>query len=80
MPNSNAKNPELFVDNEPYQWASDTISASDLRQLAGVPQGVNIFQKIPGKPDKEVLLGAIIDLSHPGPERFSTQAVGSQAG
>ncbi len=80
MPNQNAKNPELFVDNEPYQWASATISASELRQLAGVPDGVNIFQKLPGKPDKEVIPGATIDLSQPGPERFSTQAVGSQAG
>lgn len=80
MSAQNANNPEFFVDNEPYQWSLSTIKESDLRQLAGIPQGVNIFLKIPGKPDKEVLAGTVVDLSRHGPERFSTQAVGSQAG
>jgi hypothetical protein len=80
MPNENAKNPELFVDNEPYQWHESVITEAQLRQLASVPAGVNIFQKIPGRPDREVLPGTTVDLSRPGPERFSTQAVGSQAG
>jgi hypothetical protein len=37
--------------------------------------------KVPGHPDKEVADGDIIQLDkHGAPKRFSSQAVGSQAG
>jgi hypothetical protein len=80
MSSSNAKNPELFVDNDPYQWSEKTITGAQIRSLAAVPAGVLIFQKIPSKPDKPIEDDTVIDLTPHGPERFSTQAVGSQAG
>lgn len=81
MSNSNSNRPELFIDNERYDWEKASITAEELRTLGAIPVGVQIFLKRPGQPDVEVVAGMVIDLtSHPAPERFSTQAVGSQAG
>jgi hypothetical protein len=71
----------VFVDNEKYPWNKNTITAADIRQLAGVPEGVQVYLEVPGKPDQEVKPGDVIDLDkHKGPARFSTQSAGSQAG
>jgi len=80
MTKENAKNPELFVDNNPYNWTKSTISGAELRTLATVPEGVDIFQKVPGQKDKEILADTEVSLTGKGPERFSTQAAGSDAG
>lgn len=81
MSNGKSKAPELFVDNDPYQWDKTTITGAELRTLAGIPQSAEIYQKIPGQPDRRVLDDTTVDLAeHPGPERFSTQSPGSQAG
>jgi hypothetical protein len=81
MSNAKSQKPELFVDNEKYQWDKNTITEAELRALAGVPDGVQIFLEIPGKPDREIVAGTVVDLTtDPRSERFSTQAPGSQAG
>lgn len=81
MSRGNSNRPELFIDNERYDWDKESITAEELRVLGAIPAGVQIFWKRPGQPDIEVGAGMVIDLAeHPGPERFSTQAVGSQAG
>jgi hypothetical protein len=83
MTNDKAKSnkPELFIDNERYDWEQETITGAQLRTLGSIPDDVQIFWKRPGQPDAEVTEGMVINLSeHPGPERFSTQPVGSQAG
>jgi len=81
MPSDNSKKPELFIDNERYDWNGDTITGAQLRELGSLPEDVQIFRKVPGHPDQEVKNETIIDLTeHPGPDRFSTQPVGSQAG
>lgn len=73
--------PELLVDNTPYDWDKTSITGAELRALAALPQDVQIFQKIPGKPDREVKNDTVVDLrKFPGPDRFSSQPVGSQAG
>jgi hypothetical protein len=73
--------PELFIDNEPYDWDKETITGAQLRKLGALPDDVQIFWKIPGQPDKEVKNDTVVNLKkHPGPDRFSTQSVGSQAG
>lgn len=74
------KQPEFFFDNEPQQWDDPTVSGAQLRDKFSVPANVQIFQKIPGKQDREVLNDTVVDLRGPGPERFSTQSVGSGAG
>lgn len=71
----------LFVDGDKYEWTEETISGSQLRQLAAIPQNVQIFEHVPDQPD--VLIGdsTVINLEeHHGPVKFSTQAPGSQAG
>ncbi len=73
--------PELFVDNERYDWDKDKITGAQIRTLASLPDDVQIFHKIPGQPDVEIKDNTVVDLSHTkGPDRFYSQAVGSQAG
>lgn len=73
--------PELFIDNQPYDWDKPTITGSQIRVLGSLPQDVQIFQKIPSKPDREIKNDTVVTLKETkGPDRFSSQPVGSQAG
>ena len=75
------RRPDLFIDNEPYDWDKPKITGAQLRTLGSLPDDVQIFWKVPGKPDVEVKNDTVIDLTKQrGPDRFSTQPVGSQAG
>ncbi len=72
---------ELFVDNVKFEWDKNTISGVDLRRLAGIPENVQIFEHVPGKPDVEIKNDTVVNLEkHHGPVKFSTQSPGSQAG
>ncbi len=72
---------ELFIDNDKYTWGEDTITGAQLRVLGAIPEGVDIFLKVPGKPDKPIENTTSVNLKeHHGPARFSTQSPGSQAG
>ena len=78
MKSHNCNRPELFVDNERYDWEKKSITGSEIRRLAGVPDDVHLFHKIPGRPDVFVNDCDVIDLSDiKGPDRFYTQCVGS---
>ena len=72
--------PEFIVDNEPYQWHKPTITGAEIRKEASLPDSVQIFMKIPGKPDREIKDDTVVDLRGPGPERFSSQEACSAAG
>ena len=75
------RGPDLFIDTDPYDWDEPKITGPQLRALGSVPDDVQVFWKIPGRPDVEVKKDTVIDLrKQPGPDRFSTQSVGSQAG
>lgn len=79
--NHPSNQPELFIDNNKYEWGQDTITGIQIRELAGIPESAEIFQKVPGKPDREITDTTVINLKdHPGPEHFSSQTPGSQAG
>lgn len=81
MSNEKSNRPELFIDNERYDWDKDTITGSELRELGSLPDDVEIYWKNPGNPDIAVENDTIVDLTeNKGPDRFSTQSVGSQAG
>lgn len=72
---------KLFVDGDKYEWGDGSISGLQLRELAAIPDSVQIFQHIPGKPDIEIQNSTVINLEeHHGPVKFSTQSPGSQAG
>lgn len=71
----------LFVDNDKYEWEKSTITGSELRVLAGIPDNAEIYMKVPSKPDTLIGNDITIDLEkHHGPAKFSTQSPGSQAG
>jgi len=81
MSNEKSNRPELFIDNERFDWDKDTITGAEIRELAALPDDVEIYWKAPGNPDFPVENGSNINLfEHAGPEYFSTQPVGSQAG
>ena len=79
--NGNNQRPEFFIDNDPHQWTKGTVTGAELRQVGSLPDDVEIYQDIPGQPDKQIFNDTVVDLlAHAGPERFSTQAPGSSAG
>tara|TARA_R110000823_G_scaffold101329_10_gene217766 strand:+ start:1557 stop:1805 length:249 start_codon:yes stop_codon:yes gene_type:complete len=81
MGNDKSNRPELFIDNERFDWEKETITGAEIRELASLPDDVEIYWKAPGNPDFPVENDTVIDLTeHPGPDHFSTQPVGSQAG
>ncbi len=81
MSNDKSNRPELFIDNERYDWEKNTLTGLELRELGSLPDDVEIYWKIPGEPDSLVENDTVVDLTHhKGPDRFSTQSVGSQAG
>lgn len=81
MNHEKSNRPDVIVDNEGYEWDQNTITGSQLRVLASLPSDVEIFHKVPGHPDQEVKDNTVVDLTlQKGPNRFSTQPVGSQAG
>lgn len=71
---------KLIVDNEPYVWHEETITGKQIRELASVPDGVQVWKKNKGSPDTLVELGTVIDLTQHGTERFSLQEASSGAG
>lgn len=72
---------ELFIDRDKYSWDQDTISGAQLRVLGSIPENVEIFLKVPGKPDQPIANATTVNLKeHHGPAHFSTQVPGSQAG
>jgi hypothetical protein len=71
----------LFVDGDKYEWDKNTITGAELRVLAGIPQGAQIFLKVPSMPDAPIADQTTTELvDRHGPARFSTQSPGSQAG
>jgi len=81
QPANPGNKPELFVDNDPYQWTKSTITGAEIRTLASLPADVKIFMKVPGHPDRDITDTDVVTLDpHGAPARFSSQAVGSQAG
>lgn len=81
MSNDNSNKPEVFVDNNRYDWDHDTINGAQLRELASLPDNVQIFHEIPGQPDEEIKNDTTVDLTEQArPDRFSSQSVGSGAG
>ncbi len=71
----------LFVDGDKYQWENHSITGSELRSLAGIPQNAQIFLKVPSRPDQPITDQTVTELvDRHGPAHFSTQSPGSQAG
>lgn len=71
---------KLMVDNETYDWPQGSITGAQIRELASVPDGVQVWKKNNGSPDTLVELATVNDLTGPGIERFSLQEASTGAG
>lgn len=75
------QHPEFVkVDGINYPWTMPTISGEQLRGIAPIPANVQIYQKVPGQPDRLIEMATVVDLTQHGVEQFSTQAPDSDAG
>jgi hypothetical protein len=68
------KHYKIFVDAQQFDWEKQYISGAELRALASIPSGVQVFLEEPGpdKPDRPVPPEASINLDEPGVEKFYT--------
>jgi Multiubiquitin len=76
MANENAggKQYHIVVDSQKFDWGKRYISGAELRALAGIASGVQVFLEEPGpeKADRPVPPETTIDLDEPGIEKFYT--------
>ncbi len=71
----------FFVDNGKYDWEGPSvITGEQVRAAASVPANVELYEKVPGKPDRLVQNDTEVNLAGNAPVHFSTQAAGSTAG
>lgn len=78
---ANAETFKFKIDDEKHEWPEATITGAQLRALPpGVPDNVDLFKKLHGKPGKLVKVDDVVDLSDPGLEKFYTQDSSSEAG
>ena len=69
------------IENISYEWPNRFITGSEVRKVgAGIPESMDLFVKVPGKPGKLVGKDERIDLGQPGIEKFYTQESSSDAG
>lgn len=63
---------DVFIDQKKYQWGEPTITGSEIKNLASVPQTYQVWQDLPGPNDPPVEDDQKIDLTRPGVEKFFT--------
>lgn len=73
-------NPAFTVDGKPFEYTEPKIDGKRIRALAGIPENVELYQKISGSPDKPIGPDTVVDLRPEGPEVFTTQVPDSEAG
>lgn len=69
------------IDEEKHQSDEKILTGKELRAFPpGVPDGVDLYMKLGGKPGKLIGNDDKVDLSEPGLEKFYTQDASSEAG
>ena len=69
------------VENTVYHWDSEFITCRQVRSLGpGIPDNMDLYLKVQGKPGRLVGNDESIDLGMPGIERFYSQQSSSTAG
>lgn len=70
------------IENETHEWPNQFITGSEVRAIPpGIPQNMDLFLKIKGKPGRLVRDEEQIDLSdHNGIEKFYSQESTSTPG
>jgi len=71
----------FMIENTPYEWDQQFITGLEIRGVGpGIPENMDLFIKVAGKPGRLVTKGESIDLSSPGIEKFYSQESSSDAG
>jgi hypothetical protein len=80
--NHGNKKYKIQVENEVYEWDSQFITGAQVRTLGpGIPENMDLFLKLPGKPGRLVRDEDVVDLDeHNGIEKFYAQDSASEAG
>lgn len=69
------------IDNTPYKWEHQFITGAEVRSVGpGIPESMDLFIKVKGKPGRLVANDESIDLSDEGIEKFYSQESSSSAG
>jgi len=69
------------IENTVYEWDRQIITGAEVRTVGpGIPDNMDLFLKIAGKPGKLIEKNEPVDLSKPGIEKFYTQEASSTAG
>lgn len=63
---------DIFIDQKKYDWEEPTITGTQIKHLAGVPQSYRVWQDLPGPNDPPVKDDQHVDLRAPGKEKFFT--------
>lgn len=71
----------LQVENEVYHSDSQFITGAQVRSLGpGIPESMDLFLKVKGKPGLLIKDTDSVDLGQPGIEKFYAQEASSEAG
>ncbi len=69
------------IENTVYEWESEFITGREVRSLGpGIPDNMNLYLKVGGKPGRLVGNDESIDLGQHGIEKFYCQQAISTAG
>jgi len=80
-PEQDKKKCHFKIDNTPYTWDQQFISGAEVRSVGpGIPESMDLFVKIQGKPGRLVANDDKFDLIDAGIEKFYSQESSSSAG
>lgn len=69
------------IENETYEWDEQYITGQQVRSVGpGIPESMDLYLKVRGKPGRLVANDERIDLGDPGIEKFYSQEANSEAG
>ncbi len=69
------------IENTVYHWEAEFITGRQVRSLGpGIPDNMDLYLKVQGKPGRLVGNDESIDLKMPGIEKFFSQQSSSTAG
>jgi Multiubiquitin len=69
------------IENTMYEWESKFITGQQVRSVGpGIPDNMDLYLKVQGKPGRLVKNDESVDLSTPGIEKFYSQESSSTAG
>lgn len=75
------KNFKFKIENTTYEWDTQFITGEQVRSVGpGIPDNMDLYLKIPGKPGKLIEKNEQVDLDIPGIQKFYTQEGSSTAG